>query len=273
MNVTSQNNFRSENIIGKRQLIFLGTGTSVGVPMIGCDCKVCLSDNPKWKRTRSSVLIESPEGRLLIDTTPDLREQFLREKIPYAHAVLYTHHHVDHVMGLDEVRVFSKHTNQSVNLFCDPKVEQFIRSAFSYAFDPVVQKFPSGGIPKLSFQPITRPSLQVMDHEIIPIDLKHGRFDVLGFRFGNLAYCTDVNHIPEESWEKLENLDVLILDALRHEPHPTHFSLEEALAVTERLKPKQTYFTHISCRLDPEKTEAMLPGNVQLAYDGLRIEF
>lgn len=258
---------------GTREFLFLGTGTSVGVPVIGCQCRVCTSDNPRWNRTRSSVLIRSPEGNLLIDTSPDLRQQMLREKIDRVHAVLYTHQHADHVFGLDDCRVFCHYLGGSLPVFCDPPVEDFLRQAFSYAFDPIVRKYPAGGIPNLEFHRIERPSFRVLDHVVTPIPLRHGRFDVLGFRIDNVAYCTDVNVIPETSFPLLEGLDLLIVDALRMSPHPTHFSVPEALAAIERIAPKQALFTHISCQLDPEQVVKILPPHVGLAHDGMQFSF
>ena len=258
---------------GRRQFLFLGTGTSVGVPMIGCDCPVCSSADPKDWRTRCSVLIRSPAGNLLIDTTPDLRTQLLREKIGLAHAVLFTHQHADHVFGLDDVRVFARHLGGNLPVYCEPQVEDFIRRAFSYAFDPIVRSYPAGGVPRLEFHRIERPSTQVLDHQVTPIPLKHGRYDVLGFRLADVAYCTDVNEIPTGSWPLLEGLDVLVLDALRHKPHATHFSLDEALAVIERVRPRRAYLTHISCKLDPQAARRQMPTHVELAHDGLSFLF
>jgi phosphoribosyl 1,2-cyclic phosphate phosphodiesterase len=256
-----------------RELLFLGTGTSTGVPVIGCNCEVCQSENPRFKRLRCSVLVSSPAGRILIDTTPDLRQQFLREKIPFAHAVLFTHHHADHVFGLDDVRTFSRHLGGPLPIYCEPATEAFIRRAFSYAFDEVVQAYPAGGVPKLEFRRFEKPSTRILDHEVVAIPLRHGRYDVLGFRFGDLAYCTDVNGIPEESWPLLEGVEILILDALRVERHPTHFSLDEALDVVERLRPRRTYLTHVSCQMNPDRIADRLPSGVSIAYDGLRLEF
>lgn len=258
---------------GQRQFLFLGTGTSVGVPVVGCDCRVCQSTDPKNQRTRCGVLISSPAGNLLIDTPTDLRTQLLRERVKLVHSVLFTHHHADHVFGLDDVRIFCKYLGGELPVYCDPKVEAFIRQSFSYAFDPIVHAFPAGGVPRLEFRRIDRPTCRILDHEITPIPLVHGRYDVLGFRIGDIAYCTDVNQIPDSSWPLLEGLDVLVLDALRMKPHPTHFSFDEALAVVERVQPRQTYLTHISCQLDLEEVARRKPANVELAYDGLKFDF
>lgn len=256
-----------------REFLFLGTGTSVGVPTIGCTCPVCQSDDPKNKRTRCAVVIHSPAGTVLIDTPPDLRTQLLREKISVVHAILFTHHHADHVFGFDDVRVLGYHLGGDIPVYCEPAVEEFLRRAYAYAFDPIVLAYPAGGVPRVVFHTLDRSKFRVLDHEVTPIPLRHGRYDVLGFRIGDVAYCTDTNEIPAESWPLLEGLDVLILDALRHTPHPTHFSLDEALAVIERVKPRRAYLTHLSCRMDPEKARAAMPDHVELAHDGLRFSF
>lgn len=259
-----------------RRLVFLGSGTSTGVPVIGCDCRVCLSDDPKNNRTRPSVLVHLPGGNLLIDTGPEMRIQLLREKIAKVHAILYTHHHADHLFGLDDARLFPKGIGGPVPVYCEAETEQAIRQVFHYAFDEHARRIPAfiGGVPRLEFRPIFEGTpFEVLGQEIMPIRLEHGRFRVLGFRIGNLAYCTDVVNIPEQSWPLLEGLDTLILDALRHAPHPTHFNLEQALGVVDRLKPRRAYFTHLSHDLDHTETERTLPEGVALAYDGLSLDF
>ncbi|WP_250846912.1 MBL fold metallo-hydrolase [Aquisphaera insulae] len=257
-----------------RQLIFLGTGTSTGVPVLGCDCEVCTSPDPRNQRTRPSVVLEFPAGRLLVDTSPEMRIQLLREKISRIHAIAFTHHHADHLFGLDDARLFPKWTGGPVPVFCEQETEDCIRRVFSYAFRDESRDWPAGFVPKIEFVRV-RPGepFHALGQEILPIRLDHGRFSVLGFRVGNLAYCTDVNRIPESSWGLLEGLDTLVLDALRFEPHPTHFSVEEALAAVRRLRPRRTWFTHISHGLDHEATDALLPEGVRLAHDGLRIPF
>lgn len=219
-------------------------------------------------------MLELPGGRALIDTTPELRLQMLREGYPFADAVLYTHHHADHLLGMDDVRLFSRHIGGPVPVYCEEEVEEAIRRVFSYAFTEQAARTPSGGIPRLAFRRIApREPFDVLGQRVMPLRLEHGRFRVLGFRFGDLAYCTDVNRVPEESWPLLEGLDILILDALRYTPHPTHFSLEEALAVVERLRPRQTYLTHLSHEFDHGTTGLALPPGVALAYDGLALTF
>lgn len=256
----------------RNEVIVLGSGTSVGVPSIGCGCDVCTGGNPKNWRTRSSIIIGLPQGNLLIDTSPDLRTQLLREKIGIVHAVAFTHEHADHIFGLDDLRLFPFYLGHAVPLFCEPLVEQRIRKSFDYAFANVEHTH-KGAVPRLEFHTIGgKQPFEALDTRITTIPLKHGpRFDVLGFRIGNFAYCTDTNEIPESSWPLLEGVETIIIGALRHKPHPTHFTVEQALEVVDKLKPKQAYFTHINHDLDHEKTNAELPDGVELAYDGLQI--
>lgn len=253
------------------QLIMLGTGTSVGVPTIGCGCDVCQSDDPRNKRTRCSIALGLPEGNLLIDTPPDMRAQLLREKIGIVHSVLYTHEHADHVFGMDDLRLFQFYLGHAVPIYCAEEVESRIRKSFDYAF-ATHKKTHAGATPQIEFTRIDESPFSLLGADVIPIPMKHGpRFNVFGFRFGNVAYCTDTSHIPDESLAKLHGLDVLILDALRWKPHPTHMNIEEALEVVEKVKPKRTLFTHMNHDLDHEKTNAALPDGVDLAFDGQRI--
>ena len=255
-------------------LIFLGTGTSHGVPVIGCECAVCQSANLRNRRTRSSVILGMPEGSLLIDTGPDLRAQFLRENLQKADAILYTHAHVDHLFGLDEVRIWSKYNGQRpIDVYCQADVAQNIHQAFAYVFDPIAQHFEAGGIPKLELHEI-RPyqPFDVLGGPILPLAEQHGRFPILGFRIGDLAYCTDVKEFPPESEERLQGLDTLIIGCLRYSAHPTHMCLDEVLAVLERLRPRRTFFTHLCHDFEHEKLCAELPDNIRPAYDGLRLE-
>lgn len=257
-----------------RRLTFLGSGTSTGVPVLGCDCPVCRSDDPRNQRTRPSVLLDLPGGRLLIDTTPELRLQLLRERVGFVHAIAFTHAHADHLFGLDDARLFPRAIGGPVPIYCEGHVEASIRTVFSYAFHEHAANIPRGGVPQIEFIPIEPGrEFRALGQSILPLRLHHGRFDVLGFRVGDLAYCTDVKRIPDESWPLLEGLDVLILDALRFEPHPTHFTLAEALAAIDRLRPRIAYLTHLSHVFDHEATEAALPSGVRLAYDGLSLEF
>lgn len=252
-------------------MILLGTGTSVGVPAIGCGCDVCRSSDPRDNRTRTSAIVGLPEGNLLIDTAPDLRTQLLREEIGLVHAVAYTHEHADHLFGLDDLRLFPFYIGTAVPLYCEETVEQRIRKSFDYAF-PAEEPTHEGAIPHLEFRRITHAPFEALGATITPTPLKHGpKFDVLGFRIGDVAYCTDVNAVPPSSEALLQGLDVLVLDALRIRPHATHFSLEEAIEVARRLRPRRTIFTHISHDLPHAETNSRLPQGMELGYDGLRI--
>ncbi len=259
----------SDDISG--QLVFLGTGTSHGVPLIGCGCSTCTSRNPKNHRTRCAVALGLPRGNLLVDTPPELRIQLIRERIGLIHAVLYTHAHADHLFGLDDLRIFPRYLGHELPIFCEQEVEANIRRSFGYAFDPATQDFPAGGVPKLAFRRITAEPFEILGVRVVPVRLEHGRCRVLGYRFGDVAYCTDTKQIPPESMALLKGLDVLVLDCLRREPHVTHLSLEEAVGVAGQLCPKRTLLTHMSHRLEHDATNARLPSGIDLAYDGLRI--
>ncbi len=262
--------FETRDITGK--FVLLGTGTSVGVPAIGCGCAVCKSDNPKNNRTRSSAIVGLPEGNLLIDTSPDMRMQLLREGIGIVHAVLFTHEHADHIFGLDDLRLFPFRLRGPVPLYCEPQVEARIRKSFDYAFRDGRQTHP-GAVPSLQPQTIGLQPFSVLGAEIRPLRLLHGpKYEVLGFRFGNIAYCTDTNNIPDASFDVLAGVETLIIDALRRESHPTHFSVEQALAVIERVQPGKAYLTHCSHDLDYDETNQSLPDNIALAYDGLQLD-
>jgi phosphoribosyl 1,2-cyclic phosphate phosphodiesterase len=254
------------------QLVFLGTGTSVGVPMIGCGCDVCTSGDPRNFRTRCGLALGLPGGNLLVDTPPDLRTQLLRERIGIIHAVLYTHEHADHVFGLDDLRLMQFYLNGPVPLYCEETVEARIRKSFDYAFSGP-KNLHAGAVPQLAFRRISAfEPLEILGQPAHPVRLRHGpNYNVLGFRFGNIAYCTDTNGIPPESLAQLADLDVLILGALRWKRHTTHFSLEEAIDVARTLTPKRTLLTHLSHELDHAATTAALPDGIELAYDGLRI--
>ena len=255
-----------------RRLLFLGTGTSVGVPVIGCECDVCTSGFPGNQRTRCSVLFHLPGGRLLVDTPPDLRFQLLREKIPAAEAVFFTHAHADHLHGLDDLRLFPFKIGGPVPIYCEQRVRQRIERVFDYAFLNDENLHP-GAIPKLDLRTITEEPFQALGETLTPIRLIHGDLPVLGLRIGDCAYCTDVSAIPPSSRELLRGLDVLVLDALRFRPHPTHFSVEQAVDVVRELAPKRAFFTHLSHELDARPALSWLPAGVELALDGMRIDF
>ena len=254
------------------EVILLGTGTSVGVPALGCDCDVCTSENPRNNRTRCSIAIRSAAGTILIDTAPDMRTQLLRENIPLVHAVVYTHEHADHLFGLDDLRLFPFRLGTPVPLFCETNVEARIRKSYDYAFTEREQTHP-GATPQLVFETINESDpFTVLDVEFQPLRLSHGpHFDVLGFRIGDFAYCTDTNLIPPTSLERLAGVDTLVIDALRKKPHPTHFSVGEACEIAQRLQPRQTFLTHVCHDLEHEETNASLPAGIELAYDGLRL--
>lgn len=261
--------FETTDISG--QFILLGTGTSVGVPAIGCGCPVCRSSNPKNKRTRTAAIAGLPGGNLLFDTPPELRLQLIRENIGIVHAVAFTHDHADHIFGLDDLRLFPFLLEAPVPLYCEPSVEQRIRHSFDYAFSKDPQTHP-GAIPSLEFKTIGLEPFDVLGATVRPLRLLHGpKFQVLGFRIGNIAFCTDTNEIPESSFPELEGVEYLILDALRDKPHPTHFHVQAALEAIERIRPRQAYLTHVCHDLEYEETCRRLPDGVDLAYDGLRL--
>lgn len=243
----------------------------MGVPVIGCGCATCQSNDPKNSRTRVSIALGLPEGNLLIDTPPELRIQLAREQIGVVHAVLFTHAHADHLNGLDDLRVFPAYTGQPVPLYCEPLVEQRIRVAFDYCFLPPHKVHTRGAVPQLEFHSIGVEPFTLLGTKIVPIRLKHGKLDVLGFRIGNVAYCTDTHEIPPESWASLQDLDVLILDCVRPEPHPTHLHLDAAVRIAQTVGARRTIFTHMSCKLEHHATNASLPAGMELAYDGMRV--
>ena len=262
----------SENLPMRGTVVFLGTGTSVGVPALGCECAVCHSDDPRNQRTRCAIAVLLPTGNLLVDTPPDLRAQLLREKIPLVHCVVYTHEHADHLFGLDDLRLFPFRLGTPVPLFCDSQVETRIRKAFDYAFTERAPTHP-GATPSLEFRRISHHSrFTALGVSITPIPMKHGpHFEVLGFRFGNFAYCTDTNYISDESIDLLRGVETLVIGALRRKPHPTHFNVDQAVEVSRKIGPRQTLLTHISHDLDFEATQHWLPKDVALSYDGLRV--
>jgi phosphoribosyl 1,2-cyclic phosphate phosphodiesterase len=258
----------------------LGSGTSHGVPMIGCECPVCRSTDPRDTRSRPSILIElsgdagsaresavaGAVRSILVDTSTDLRAQALTHHIRRVDAILFTHSHADHIFGLDDIRRFNVLQQASVPVLADFRTLDDLRRAFAYIFKPLAG--PGGGIPQLTPFRIGGP-FSIGGVEIVPVPVRHGHRLILGFRIGTFAYLTDCNAIPDESWPLLDGVQTVILDALRHKPHPTHFSVSEALAVVERLNPRHTYFTHICHDLAHAATCAALPSGVELAYDGL----
>jgi phosphoribosyl 1,2-cyclic phosphate phosphodiesterase len=250
----------------------LGSGTSHGVPSIGCDCEVCTSADPRDRRTRPSIYIERDSTRILVDTSTDLRTQALANNIRRVDAILFTHSHADHVMGLDDVRRYNQMQHGPIPCFADRETLANLRQMFGYVFDPPKQV--GGGLPQLTLHAIEGP-FSIGGVDIVPIPLWHGKLPVLGFRIGAFAYLTDCNGIPELSWPLLRGdggVRVVILDALRRRPHSTHFSLAEAVDVVATLGVERAYFTHISHDLGHADTCAQLPRGVELAYDGQVIE-
>jgi len=254
----------------KATLTVLGSGTSMGVPTLGCDCAVCHSADPRDRRTRPSVLIEYDGKAVIIDTTPDFREQALREHIGHLDAVLYTHTHADHILGIDDLRPLSfRHKPNKLPLYARPEASDFLRNMFRYIFEP---DYKFGGLPQVELRMIDGP-VRLFGAAFEPVPVIHGETEIYGFRFGSAAYLTDHSEIPEPSFEKLRDLDILFLDALRHKPHPTHSTVDNSLRIVERLQPRRAFFTHICHDLPHEATNASLPPHTRLSYDGMKLEF
>lgn len=255
--------------MGNMEIEILGSGTSMGVPMVGCVCRVCRSADPRDKRLRTSAFIKLNGVHILIDTSIDYRQQMLRTGVMRLDAVIFTHHHVDHILGLDDLRSFNILHRAAIPLYGLEETLANIRRIFTYAFSgaPTLSD-----VPRLSLQVLDNRPFSIQGVEVLPIPLWHGEMPVLGFRIGNFAYCTDVSRIPEASYERLQGLEVLILGALRYKPHPTHFTIAEAVREAQKIGAGITYFTHLSHGVLHAEAEAQLPGNVRLAYDGLKIE-
>jgi len=254
----------------KATLTVLGSGTSMGVPTLGCDCAVCRSADPHDRRTRPSILIEYAGKAVLIDTSPDFYLQALREGVSRVDAVFYTHTHADHILGIDDLRPLSfRHKPEKLPLYARPDAAAFLRKMFTYIFDA---DYKYGSLPQLELRPIDGP-VELFGACFSPVRLIHGETEIYGYRFGSAAYLTDHSEIPAPSLHQLEGLDILFLDALRHKPHPTHSTVENSLRIVERLKPKRAFFTHICHDLAHEATNATLPRHVRLSYDGMKAEF
>jgi phosphoribosyl 1,2-cyclic phosphate phosphodiesterase len=254
------------------EMIIMGTGTSVGVPVAGCRCAVCRSQNPRNQRTRTGVLIRGPQGEFIIDAGPELRLQLVREDATLVQAAVFTHAHADHILGLDDLRIFGYRMNAAVPLFCEETVESQIRQVFSYAFTDPATHAHQFAAPKLRFERIIPGKVFTLNGlGILPIRLKHGDLPVLGFRIGNVAFLTDMSMIPPESKDLLQGLDTLVIDALRKEPHPTHLHVDAAVRIIRQIQPKQAYLTHMSHDLDYDSLRNELPDGIEPAYDGLKI--
>jgi phosphoribosyl 1,2-cyclic phosphate phosphodiesterase len=251
------------------KVLVLGSGTSQGVPMIGCDCATCRSDDPRDTRLRASILITLPSGTsILVDTSPDLRTQALQHGLRRVDAILYTHSHADHVLGLDEIRRFNHIQRQPIPCYGDARTLDDLQRIFRYAF---TVKTEGGGVPKVRLFPLGG-EFSIDGAHFVPVPLLHGSATILGYRLGDFAYLTDCSAIPDTSWPLLDGVQTVILDALRERPHSTHFSLGEALAIVKRLSPERAFFTHMCHDLPHAATCARLPEGVELAYDGLAFE-
>jgi phosphoribosyl 1,2-cyclic phosphate phosphodiesterase len=250
------------------RVTFLGTGTSTGVPVIGCRCRVCTSDDPRNRRLRPSILLEWEDRKILVDSSSDFRQQALRHRIDRLDAVLYTHGHADHVMGLDDLRIYNFRQKADLPVYGSAGTLEDLRRTFWYAFSATQE---GGGKPQLDLREVSA-AFELFGVRVSPVPLWHGELAVFGYRIGDFAYCTDCNRIPPDSLRALEGLDILVLDALRPTPHPTHFSLPETLAVLADLKPNRAYLVHMSHDIEHGETEATLPPSIRLAFDGLALE-
>ena len=250
------------------KIVVLGSGTSVGIPMVGCRCAVCRSDDPRDKRLRPSILVQYSGRNILVDTTPDLRSQLLRAGVDHLDAVLYTHAHADHLMGLDDVRPFNMLHGATIPVYGAPETLAAIRRCFSYIFDGGEKE---SSVPQLALHSITEEPFDLFGLNVTPVPVLHGKQLIHGFRFGDAAYITDQSEIPSGSMGLLRGLDVLFLDALRHRYHPTHSTVSHALSYVEKLVPSRALFTHMCHDLAHAATEEALPPHVRLAYDTLEI--
>jgi phosphoribosyl 1,2-cyclic phosphate phosphodiesterase len=238
--------------------------------MVGCDCRTCTSTDPRDRRLRPSVFVQTDDGTaVLVDAGPDLREQALTHRIRRVDAVLFTHGHADHILGMDNIRRFNMMQKRPMPCYGDARTIADVRQVFAYAFDPETQK--GGGLPQIVTFTI-HGEFSIGRQEVVPVPVYHGKRPILGLRFGRFAYLTDCNRIPESSWALLDGLDVLVIDALRDRPHPTHFTLDEAIAASRRIAARRTYFTHMCHDLPHAATSARLPGGMELSYDGLVVE-
>ncbi len=251
------------------KLTFLGTGTSQGVPVIGCPCPVCRSDDPRDRRLRTSALLNFEDQNIVIDAGPDFRQQMLLHRVESLRAILLTHEHVDHIFGLDDIRAFNWLQKRPADIYADPRVHEAIHRIFNYVFS----RWHYPGVPRMELHPVDNSPFRIDNLTVVPIRCFHHKLPVLGFRFGNLTYLTDVSRIPGQELEKIRGTEILVVNALRFEKHISHFNLEEALELIRELRPARSYLTHISHRLGFfRETSRILPPGVFMAYDGLTIE-
>ena len=250
------------------RITFLGTGTSQGVPVIACNCRTCTSDDERDKRLRTSLLLETGEVTLVIDAGPDFRQQMLREGVTRLDAILLTHEHKDHIAGMDDVRAFNYHTRDAIDIFAEERVQKAVQKEYSYVFAEI--QYP--GIPKMRLNNIPEDRFEFKGLEIIPVRVFHRNLPIFGFRFGNFAYITDADLIPEESKKILAGVECLVINALRKEKHISHFNLEEAISQVIEISPQKAFLTHISHQMGCyENIADELPQSIQLAYDGLKV--
>ena len=249
------------------KVVILGCATSTGVPIIGCHCPVCISDNPKNKRTRCSLFIQVKDKNILIDSSTDLRFQALRHGITRLDAVLYTHSHADHTHGIDDLRTFNFVNDMVIPCFANQRTITNLKNNFGYIFDGV---YSAGGKPRLDLK-VVENEFDFKGIKIIPVEINHSKWMILGYRIGNMAYLTDCSGIPDESLEKLKGLDLLILSALRYREHPAHFNVEQAVEMAQKINPKLAVFTHMGHEVDYDTLLNELPDNIVPAYDGMEV--
>jgi phosphoribosyl 1,2-cyclic phosphate phosphodiesterase len=254
----------NKTITGEK-ITFLGTGTSQGVPIINCQCPVCISDDPRNKRLRTSISVQTDKSAFIIDTTPDLREQLLKNPIPRLDAVIFTHAHADHIYGIDDLRRFNQLQKKRIPVYASQQTLSRLTTIFDYAFGNGDLNL---GLPNLEGFEIEN-SFYINEVKVTPLKVYHGEQEIFGYRIGNMAYCTDVSRIPDESYPLLEDLDVLILGALRENSHPNHFSVDEAVHEAQKIKAKNTYFVHMSHKIDHQSRQDTLPPGISFAYDGM----